>query len=116
MQCVTAVDPEWLAELGPMFFSIKQQGETRAEKRAKEREHKAKMEAEMKAYEEHKKEKAALEAEKDPFNASSFRRPSGSRPNNRIATPGMSDGGGGGSGDGGSVVRQKTPKRRVCGI
>ena len=23
MQCVTAVDPEWLAELGPMFFSIK---------------------------------------------------------------------------------------------
>ena len=25
MQCVTAVDPEWLAELGPMFFSIKQQ-------------------------------------------------------------------------------------------
>ena len=24
MQCVTSVDPEWLAELGPMFFSIKQ--------------------------------------------------------------------------------------------
>jgi len=23
MQCVTAVDPEWLAELGPMFFSVK---------------------------------------------------------------------------------------------
>ena len=23
MQCVTAVEPEWLAELGPMFFSIK---------------------------------------------------------------------------------------------
>ena len=23
MQCVTAVDPEWLAELGPQFFSIK---------------------------------------------------------------------------------------------
>lgn len=23
MQCVTAVDPEWLAEMGPMFFSIK---------------------------------------------------------------------------------------------
>ena len=36
MQCVTAVDPEWLAELGPMFFSIKQAGETRAEKKAKE--------------------------------------------------------------------------------
>ena len=23
MQCVTAVDPHWLADLGPMFFSIK---------------------------------------------------------------------------------------------
>lgn len=23
MQCVTAVDPEWLAEMGPTFFSIK---------------------------------------------------------------------------------------------
>jgi hypothetical protein len=26
MQCVTAVEPEWLAELGPMFFSIKVRG------------------------------------------------------------------------------------------
>ena len=24
MQCVTAVDGEWLAELGPMFYSIKE--------------------------------------------------------------------------------------------
>ena len=24
MQCVTAVDGEWLAELGPMFFSVKE--------------------------------------------------------------------------------------------
>ena len=24
MQCVTSVDPNWLAELGPMFFSIKE--------------------------------------------------------------------------------------------
>ena len=23
MQCVTAVDGEWLAELGPMFYSVK---------------------------------------------------------------------------------------------
>ena len=23
MQCVTAVDPHWLAEMGPMFFSVK---------------------------------------------------------------------------------------------
>ena len=26
MMCVTAVDPEWLAELGPMFFSVKRSG------------------------------------------------------------------------------------------
>lgn len=24
MQCVTSVDPHWLAEMGPMFFSIKE--------------------------------------------------------------------------------------------
>lgn len=26
MQCVTAVDALWLAELGPMFFSVKEKG------------------------------------------------------------------------------------------
>ena len=107
MQCVTAVDPEWLPELGPMFFSIKQAGETRHEKKAKERENKAKMEAEMKAYEEHKAQKQAREAESD-ITSSSFRRPSGSRPNHRIATPGMADDGAAASG---SAVK-KTPRRR----
>lgn len=29
MQCVTAVDGEWLAELGPMFYSVKQAGKSR---------------------------------------------------------------------------------------
>jgi pre-mRNA-splicing factor ATP-dependent RNA helicase DHX38/PRP16 len=29
MHCVTTVDPYWLAEMGPMFFSIKEQGENR---------------------------------------------------------------------------------------
>ena len=117
MQCVTSVDPEWLAELGPMFFSIKHAGETRAEKRQKEKADKAKMEAEMKAYEEHKAQKAAREAEKD-VTAFGFRKPSGGTRHNRIATPGAaassSDGGGGGSGGGGGI--KKTPKRRVGGI
>lgn len=31
MICVTAVDGEWLAELGPMFYSIKHSGGTRLE-------------------------------------------------------------------------------------
>ncbi len=29
MQCVTAVDGLWLAEMGPMFYSVKDQGSTR---------------------------------------------------------------------------------------
>lgn len=29
MQCVTAVDGEWLAELGPMFYSIKHANKSR---------------------------------------------------------------------------------------
>ena len=37
MQCVTAVDAEWLAELGPMFFSVKEAGQSRREQREKEK-------------------------------------------------------------------------------
>ncbi|OQV23522.1 Pre-mRNA-splicing factor ATP-dependent RNA helicase PRP16 [Hypsibius exemplaris] len=33
MQCVTAVDGAWLAELGPMFYSVKESAKTRNEKR-----------------------------------------------------------------------------------
>lgn len=29
MQCVTAVDGEWLAELGPMFYAVKDKSKTR---------------------------------------------------------------------------------------
>ena len=29
MQCVTAADGYWLAELGPMFFSVKESVKTR---------------------------------------------------------------------------------------
>ncbi|CAD7701175.1 unnamed protein product [Ostreobium quekettii] len=47
MQCVTAVDPEWLAELGPMFFSIKVSHTSRLEQRRLEREHKESMAQEM---------------------------------------------------------------------
>ena len=37
MSCVTAVEGEWLAELGPMFFSVKESFETTLKKRQKER-------------------------------------------------------------------------------
>ena len=47
MQCVTAVEPEWLAELGPMFFTIKESHSSRLEARAKQKANKAAMEVEM---------------------------------------------------------------------
>ena len=106
MQCVTAVDPEWLPELAPMFFSLKQQGETRAEKRAKEKAHKAKMEEEMAAYEEAKKAKAAASA--DPFD----RLPTPKeRARGAIATPGGGGGGGGGASSRRSTPGGRTPRR-----
>ncbi len=37
MQCVTAVDPHWLAELGPMFFSIKESKYGHGEKRKQDK-------------------------------------------------------------------------------
>ncbi|CAM9977988.1 unnamed protein product [Chrysoparadoxa australica] len=52
MTTVTAVEGEWLAELGPMFFSVKESYKTRLEKRHKERQEQALMEVEMKAAEE----------------------------------------------------------------
>ena len=48
MQCVTAVDPEWLAELGPMFFSVKTTGWGTLEKKRKESQSKLGMEEECK--------------------------------------------------------------------
>lgn len=47
MQCVTAVDGEWLAELGPMFYSIKHAGKTRQENRRRAKEEITNMEEEM---------------------------------------------------------------------
>ncbi|PIK34049.1 putative pre-mRNA-splicing factor ATP-dependent RNA helicase PRP16 [Apostichopus japonicus] len=47
MQCVTSVDGEWLAELGPMFYSIKEPGKTRQKNRQEAREEVGAMEEEM---------------------------------------------------------------------
>uniref|UniRef100_A0A3B3B5P0 RNA helicase n=1 Tax=Oryzias melastigma TaxID=30732 RepID=A0A3B3B5P0_ORYME len=47
MQCVTAVDGEWLAELGPMFYSIKHAGRSRQENRRRAKEEITNMEEEM---------------------------------------------------------------------
>ena len=47
MSCVTAVEGEWLAELGPMFFSIKESYESALKRRQRERIDVANMEKEI---------------------------------------------------------------------
>ncbi|KAK6744301.1 hypothetical protein RB195_011168 [Necator americanus] len=48
MQCVTAVDAVWLAELGPMFYSVKESKTSRSEKRMESVRTAESMEEEMK--------------------------------------------------------------------
>lgn len=47
MQCATAVDGYWLAELGPMFFSVKETGKSGREKKKQAADHLHVMEAQM---------------------------------------------------------------------
>lgn len=77
MQCVTAVDGHWLAELGPMFFSLKDSLKTRIERARKETSEKLTMEEEMRLAQE------KLNRMKEEANAAS------STPSirNRIVTP-----------------------------
>lgn len=81
MRCVTAVEAEWLAELGPMFFSIKESYQTRLLKRKKEREDRERMEKEMQLEMEAKEAEKALARMRDRTPRSGY---------NRIHTPGMS--------------------------
>ena len=85
---MTAVDGYWLAELGPMFFSVKETGKSRSEGKKVALEHLKTMEREMKSAEEEllrRKEEEREREEREKQRAV-------------IATPGRSDGG-------------KTPKR-----
>lgn len=47
MQCATSVDGYWLAELGPMFFSVKETGRSGREKKKQAAEHLQEMEEQM---------------------------------------------------------------------
>ncbi|KAJ2142415.1 Pre-mRNA-splicing factor ATP-dependent RNA helicase PRP16, partial [Coemansia sp. RSA 678] len=59
MQCVTAVDPLWLAEMGPMFFSVREAG---ASRKKHSDVHMARMEVE---FQEAKDEAERVEKEKE---------------------------------------------------
>ena len=60
MQCATAVEPQWLAEMGPMFFSVKESDTSLLEHKKKQKQEKTAMEEEMENL-----KKAQVEAEKE---------------------------------------------------
>ena len=68
MQCVTAVEPEWLADYGSIFFTIKETDEDRQRRAGaqgnKEYIEAAAMEAEMEVFRKQKAAAAAREEEK----------------------------------------------------
>ena len=88
MSCVTAVEGEWLAEAGPMFFSVKESFETTLLRRQKERQDQAAMEEQMKKKEQEAREEAAKEesmarassARRWPSSASASRRSTNATP------------------------------------
>lgn len=77
MSCVTAVEGQWLAEAGPMFFSVKESFETTLLRRQKDRLEQAAMEKETKL-----KQEEEAEAAKQTTRPVSFRR------GQAVATPG----------------------------
>ncbi|KAJ2879541.1 Pre-mRNA-splicing factor ATP-dependent RNA helicase PRP16, partial [Coemansia aciculifera] len=91
MQCVTAVDPKWLAEMGPMFFSVREAG---ASRRKHADLHQAKMESEFQEAQEEDAARAAAEI---------LRAQSRSASRSQIVTPGGAN----------SIPRFKTPRRRT---
>lgn len=65
MQCVTAVDGHWLAELGPMFFSVKETGRSGRVKRRETLQHLHEMEGQMKEAEEEMRVRAQEQLERE---------------------------------------------------
>ncbi|TAQ89022.1 hypothetical protein B7494_g2667 [Chlorociboria aeruginascens] len=63
MSTVTSVDPHWLAELGGVFYSVKEKGYSAREKRVTEVEFNRKMEIEAKMAEDKAREEKRLENE-----------------------------------------------------
>lgn len=97
MQCVTAVDGRWLAELGPMFYSIKDTTKSRTERNKEAIDHMNAMEEEMRRAQEQLK---ARKEEQEQTQLHSVRRTA-------IATPGR---------PGSTRSGAPTPKRGKFGL
>ena len=85
MHCVTAVDGNWLAELGPMFYTVKQGKDTHVEKRMEAMDAQRELEEQMKAADEYLRSKREADASADERRASKTSR------YQAIATPGLQD-------------------------
>ncbi|CAO3572526.1 unnamed protein product [Mortierella alpina] len=87
MQCVTSVDPHWLAELGPMFYSVKEKSYTHRDKRNATKAEEARMALELEIKQTREKE------EKDAASAAAAAAAGGdgsaAEARFRIATPGF---------------------------
>lgn len=95
MQCVTAVEGEWLAELGPMFYSVKESAASRHEKRKAAKDKLSAMEEELVlANEQIKLRKEEMEEENKKTSTKAY-----------IATPGRRDS------ENGSATPRRTPAR-----
>lgn len=64
MSTVTAVDPHWLAELGGVFYSVKEKGYSARDRRTTENEINRKMEIEAKMAEDKRKEEERIANER----------------------------------------------------
>ncbi|XP_014797821.1 PREDICTED: pre-mRNA-splicing factor ATP-dependent RNA helicase PRP16-like [Calidris pugnax] len=95
MQCVTAVDGEWLAELGPMFYSIKHAGKSRQENRRRAKEEVSAMEEEMALAEEQLRARREEQERRNPL---------GSTRSTKIYTPGRKE-------QGEPLTPRRTPAR-----
>ncbi|PAN14104.1 hypothetical protein PAHAL_2G384100 [Panicum hallii] len=84
MQCVTAVDPQWLAEMGPMFFSVKETDTSLLDHKKRQKEEKTAMEEEMEKLRQEQAEAARIEKEKE--------REKRAKQQQQVAMPGLKKG------------------------
>jgi pre-mRNA-splicing factor ATP-dependent RNA helicase DHX38/PRP16 len=65
MSCVTSVDPHWLADLGGVFYSLKEKGYSGRDKRVFENEFNRKMEIELQMNEDREREAKRVKADEE---------------------------------------------------
>ncbi|KAJ5860996.1 uncharacterized protein N7529_008306 [Penicillium soppii] len=129
MSTVTAVDPHWLAELGGVFYSVKEKGYSKRDRRVTELEFNKRMEIEAQMATDRERvaaEKLAEEARNDPARRrteieaggkTAVRRPV-IKPRGKIggltasSSRPAANGAGRGGGSGGSVVKRPSVRRR----